>query len=59
MAWGLFFKEGFYDLYEMLPGLAAGFLFTIGLSLSTQPPQGVAEEMAAVKGEVGPVFRER
>jgi Na+/proline symporter len=59
VAWVVFFKEGFYDLYEMLPGFAAGFLFTIGVSLFTTPPEGAAEELAAVKGEVGPVFRGR
>jgi SSS family transporter len=57
VAWVVFFKEGFYDLYEMLPGFAAGFLFTIGVSLFTAPPEGAEEEMAAVREEVGPVFR--
>ena len=33
--WVLVFKERFYDLYEMLPGFAAGFAFTIGVSLLT------------------------
>jgi Na+/proline symporter len=57
IAWVLFFKEGFYDLYEMLPGFAVGFAFTIGVSLLTEPPEGAAEEMQAVKEAVGPVFR--
>jgi sodium/proline symporter len=57
VAWVVFFKEGFYDLYEMLPGFAAGFLITIGVSLFTTPPEGAEEEMAAVREEVGPVFR--
>ena len=59
VAWVVFFKEGFYDLYEMLPGFAAGFLCTIGVSLFTEPPEGVEEEMAAIRAEVGPVFRSR
>ena len=53
----IFFKEGFYDLYEMLPGFAAGFLCTIGVSLITEVPEGAAEEFDAVKEAVGPVFR--
>jgi len=57
VAWVLFFKEGFYDLYEMLPGFAAGFLCTIGVSLLTEVPEGAAEEFDAVKEAVGPVFR--
>jgi sodium/proline symporter len=57
VAWVLFFKEGFYDLYEMLPGFAAGLLITIGVSSVTKPPKGAEAEMEAVKAEVGPVFR--
>ena len=57
VAWVVFFKEGFYDLYEMLPGFAAGFLFTIGVSLFTEAPEGAAEEMDAVRRAIGPVFR--
>ncbi len=56
VAWVIWFKEGFYDLYEMLPGFAAGFLITIVVSLVTRPPEGAEEEMAVVKGKVGPVF---
>ncbi len=29
---------------------------TIVVSLVTRPPEGAEEEMAVVKGEVGPVF---
>jgi sodium/proline symporter len=36
--WVLAFKERFYDLYEMIPGFAAGFLATIVVSLMTEPP---------------------
>ena len=42
--WVLFFKSDFYDLYEMLPGFAAGFLFTVVVSLLTEPPEGAAAE---------------
>ena len=40
--WTLRFKEHFYDLYEMIPGFAAGFAATIIVSLMTEPP---AEEI--------------
>jgi hypothetical protein len=43
----------------MIPGFAAGFLCTIVVSLFTSPPDSAEEEMAAVKAEVGPVFRRR
>jgi len=46
--WALRFKESFYDLYEMIPGFAAGFVATIGVSLLTQPPEGAGEEMDEV-----------
>jgi len=46
--WALFWKQHFYDLYEMIPGFAAGFAVTIGVSLFTRPPAGAAEEMDAV-----------
>jgi len=59
VGWVVFFKEGFYDLYEMLPGFAAGFLCTIGVSLLTEAPEGAAEELEAVRERVGPVFRRR
>jgi len=57
VAWVVFFKSGFYDLYEMIPGFAAGFALTVVVSLLTSPPEGAEEEMAAVRAEVGPVFR--
>jgi sodium/proline symporter len=59
VTWVVFFKEGFYDLYEMLPGFAAGFLCTIGVSLVTAAPAGAAEEFEEVRKAVGPVFRSR
>lgn len=33
--WVLLFKEQFYGLYEMIPGFAAGFILTIGVSFLT------------------------
>ncbi len=48
IAWVLFFKEGFYDLYEMIPSFAAGFVVTVAVSLFTKPPEGAAEEHEAV-----------
>jgi sodium/proline symporter len=59
VGWVVFFKEGFFELYEMLPGFAAGFLFTIGVSLLTDPPVGSDAEMDEVKATVGPVFGRR
>jgi sodium/proline symporter len=46
--WVLFFQDRFFDLVEMIPGFAAGFAATIGVSLFTRPPEGAAEEMDAV-----------
>jgi Na+/proline symporter len=48
VVWVLFFKEQFYDLYEMLPGFAAGFAVTILVSKWTTPPEGAAEELDSV-----------
>lgn len=47
--WVLFLKERFYDLYEMLPGFAVGFLVTVVVSLFTEPPPDAAEEMDSVR----------
>jgi sodium/proline symporter len=52
VAWVLVFKSAALDLYEMIPGFAAGFLATIAVSLATQPPDGAAEEMADVHAAV-------
>jgi len=52
VGWVLWIKEGFYDLYEMIPGFAAGFLATIGVSLVTTPPEGAAQEMAEIRATV-------
>ncbi len=49
-------KEHFYDLYEMIPGFAAGFIVTIGVSLFTEPPPGADAELDDVKRVVGGPF---
>ncbi len=51
--WVVPIKEHVWDLYEMIPGFAAGFLATVGVSLVTKPPEGAAEEMEEVRGAVG------
>ena len=52
-------KESFYDLYEMIPGFAVGFLLTVVVSLLTKPPPGAATELADVRRVVGGPFRRR
>jgi len=46
VAWAAFFKASFHDLYEMIPGFAAGLLLTVAVSLGT----GTTRELAAVRG---------
>ena len=55
--WVLVFKEGFYDLYEMLPGFFVGFVATVGVSLLTEPPPRAAEELEAMRAVVGHPFK--
>ncbi len=50
--WVVLVKASVYDLYEMLPGFAAGFMATIGVSLCTQPPAGADAEMDEVRAAV-------
>jgi len=54
--WVVVFKERFYDLYEMIPGFAAGFACTIGVSLMTEPDADAVAELEDVHRAVGPVF---
>ena len=54
--WALVVKSHFYDLYEMIPGFAAGFLVTIVVSLFTEPPEGAGAELDDVKRVVGGPF---
>jgi sodium/proline symporter len=56
VAWVVFFKPGFYELYEMIPGFLAGLAVTIGVSLATAPPAGAAEENDEIRREVGPAL---
>jgi sodium/proline symporter len=55
--WVLVLKEHFYDLYEMIPGFAMGFLATIVVSLFTKTPEGAEEEFHAVHKKVGTPFK--
>jgi sodium/proline symporter len=57
--WVMAFKTQFYDLYEMIPGFMAGFVFTIGVSLLTRPPEGAEKELREIHAELGPVFGPR
>ena len=50
-------KEHFYNLYEMIPGFAMGFLATIVVSLFTRKPEGADEEFHAVHSTVGTPFK--
>jgi sodium/proline symporter len=47
--WVVLLKSRTYDLYEMIPGFAAGFAATIGVSLMTEPPVGAAEEFDDIR----------
>ncbi|HMB93895.1 MAG TPA: sodium/proline symporter [Rhodothermales bacterium] len=58
VGWVLLFKTQFYDLYEMLPGVAAGLLVTIGVSLFTAPPPGAEAEFDSVWQKLGASFRQ-
>lgn len=50
--WVLFFKERFFELYELLPGIGVGFVVLIAVSLRTHPPLGVEAEMREVEKAV-------
>jgi len=52
VVWVVAFKERFFDLYEMIPGFAAGFAATMLVSLATRPPEGAAEEFDEVRRAV-------
>jgi sodium/proline symporter len=56
IVWVLLLKERFWDLYEMIPGFAAGFACCVAVSLVTKPdPEGIAE-LEEARSAVGPVF---
>ena len=54
--WVKVFKEGFYDLYEMIPGFAAGYLCCVVVSLLTTAQADAIAELESVHEAVGPVF---
>jgi sodium/proline symporter len=54
--WVMFLKERYWDLYEMIPGFAAGFACTIGVSLVTAPDPEAVAELEEVRAAVGPVI---
>ena len=56
VVWVIWFKERFYDLYEMIPGFVAGLACTIGVSLMTEPNAEAVAELESVHQAVGPVF---
>ncbi|HSG07509.1 MAG TPA: sodium/proline symporter [Longimicrobiales bacterium] len=57
VAWVLLFKERFWDLYEMIPGFAAGFAAIVIVSLVTEPDAEAVAELEAARASVGPLFR--
>jgi len=54
--WVVFFKEHFYDLYEMIPGFTVGFALCIGVSAFTEADPEAVAELEDVRRAVGPVF---
>jgi sodium/proline symporter len=57
VVWMLWIKPHVYDLYEMLPGVVAGLVSTIGVSLFTRPPEGIDREFDEVRAVVGHPYR--
>jgi sodium/proline symporter len=56
VVWALFLKERYWELYEMIPGFAAGFALTIGVSPVTTPDSGAMEEFEDVRSVTGPLL---
>jgi len=56
VVWVVWFKERFYDLYEMIPGFVAGFGCCIGVSLLTPVDEEAAAELEDVHRVVGRIF---
>ena len=52
-------KTRFYDLYEMIPGFAAGFALCVGVSLLTRHRSETVELLNEVRGEAGGSKRPR
>lgn len=56
IAWVLFFKAAFHDLYEMIPGVLAGVVATVLVSLRTRPPEDAVAEFESIRGSIRPPF---
>jgi sodium/proline symporter len=56
VAWALFLKERFLDLYEMIPGFAVGFAVTFVVSRLGRPAEGAAAEVEEMRRAVGGAF---
>jgi len=63
--WRLFLRERFWDLYELIPGFAAGLLATVVVSLLTRPPPDADAMLATMtatpvdsRGSVPPLPRD-
>ncbi len=54
--WVKVFKTEFYDLYEMIPGFAAGLVVCVVVSLLTTANEDAAQELDDVHARIGPVF---
>jgi sodium/proline symporter len=54
--WALLVKDRFFDLYEMIPGFAVGFLVTFAVSRLSRPPEGAAAEIDEMRKAVGGAF---
>ena len=52
VSWVLIFKDRFYDLYEMFPGFATGFIVTIVVSVITKPNDEAVQEFEEIWKEV-------
>ena len=52
VAWVVFFKAGYYDLYEMIPGFLAGLIVAVLVSLLGQPPANADADLELVKREL-------
>lgn len=59
IAWVVWLKPRFWELYEMIPGCLVGLAVTVGVSLVTRPPEGVVDELEAVRRQIGPALRRR
>jgi sodium/proline symporter len=59
VVWAVALKPYTLDLYEMIPGFAAGVLATVIVSLMTEPPAGAAAEFDDVHRTIGPALRRR